>query len=39
LKDPAAFEELKKSAPTEWSFASIEEQDEKEEADWWKSAK
>jgi len=35
LQDPAAFEEVKKNAPVEWSFASIEDQDE---VDRWKSA-
>jgi hypothetical protein len=35
LNDPAAFGELKKRAPAQWSFASLE--DEPDEADWWKS--
>ena len=34
--DPVGYEEEKKDAPAEWSFCSIEEQDEP--ADWWKSA-
>ena len=34
--DPVGYEEEKKDAPAEWSFCSIEEQDEP--ANWWKSA-
>ena len=35
-EDPDAFDQLKKDAPAEWSFASIKELDA-EPADWWKS--
>jgi hypothetical protein len=38
-EDPAGFEELRKNAPPEWSFSSIGEQNEADEADWWKSVK
>ena len=38
LEDPAGFAELRKNAPPEWSFSSIGEQNEADEADWWKSA-
>jgi hypothetical protein len=37
VDDPDAFEEFKKSAPAEWPFSSVEEQNEPDEADWWKS--
>jgi hypothetical protein len=38
LEDPAGFEEVRKNAPAEWCFGSIKQQNEPEEADWWKSA-
>jgi hypothetical protein len=31
-----AFDQLKKNAPADWSFRSIEELDDNEPADWWK---
>jgi hypothetical protein len=36
-KDPPAFEEFKTSAPADWAFASIEDRDEEDGADWWKT--
>src|SRR5262245_13856939 len=38
LEDAAGFEELRKNAPPEWFFSSIGEQNEADEADWWRSA-
>jgi hypothetical protein len=38
LEDPAGFGELRKNAPAEWSFASIEDLAEQDQADWWKTA-
>ena len=35
--DPVAFAQLKANAPTEWSFSSLEEGEEIDEADWWKT--
>ena len=35
--DPAAFAQLKADAPTEWSFSSLEEGEEIDNADWWKT--
>jgi hypothetical protein len=35
VDEPEAFEELKKPAPAEWSFSSV--QDEPDPAGWWKS--
>jgi hypothetical protein len=37
-EDPVGFEEQRKHAPLEWSFRSIEEQDEHDQADWWKAS-
>ena len=34
--DPVAFAQLKADAPTEWSFSSLEEGEEIDDADWWK---
>jgi hypothetical protein len=34
--DPVAFAQLKADAPTEWSFSSLEEGEEFDDADWWK---
>jgi hypothetical protein len=40
MKDPdamdATLEQLKKDAPSDWSFRSIEELDDDDQADWWK---
>jgi hypothetical protein len=36
--DPVAFAQLKADAPTEWSFSSLEEGEEVDDADWWKSS-
>ena len=38
LEDPVGFEELRKNAPAEWSFGSIEQHNEPDEVDRWKSA-
>ena len=35
--DPFAFAQLKEHAPTEWSFSSLEEGEEIDDADWWKA--
>jgi hypothetical protein len=35
--DPVAFTQLKADAPTEWSFSSLEDGEEIDEADWWKT--
>jgi hypothetical protein len=35
--DPVAFAQLKADAPTEWSFSSLEDGEEIDEADWWKT--
>jgi len=35
--DPVAFARLKADAPTEWSFSSLEEGEEIDAADWWKT--
>ena len=35
--DPVAFAQLKADAPTEWSFSSLEEGEEIDAADWWKT--
>jgi hypothetical protein len=35
-EDPVAFEQMRKDAPAEWSFGSIEEIEDDEPADWWK---
>ncbi len=37
FRDPVAFAQLKAEAPIEWSFASLEELDEPDPADWWKA--
>jgi hypothetical protein len=37
MDEPASFEEMKKDAPAEWSFGSIEDLDEPDQADWWKA--
>jgi hypothetical protein len=37
VQHPVAFEELKAQAPADWSFSSGEE-DEDDQADWWKLA-
>jgi hypothetical protein len=34
--DPVAFEQMRKDAPADWSFGSIEELDDDDPADWWK---
>ena len=34
--DPVAFAQLKADAPTEWSFSSLEDGEETDDADWWK---
>jgi hypothetical protein len=36
-RDPIAFALLKDQAPSEWSFSSLEEDEETDEADWWKA--
>jgi hypothetical protein len=36
--DPVALAQLKADAPTEWSFSSLEEGEEIDDADWWKSS-
>jgi len=36
LSQPA-FAQLKADAPTEWSFSSLEEDEEIDDADWWKT--
>jgi hypothetical protein len=35
--DPVALAQLKADAPTEWSFSSLEESEEIDDADWWKT--
>jgi hypothetical protein len=35
--DPVAFAQLKEEAPSEWSFSSLEEDEETDDADWWKT--
>jgi hypothetical protein len=35
MEDPIAFEQMKKDAPANWSFRSIEELGD-DQADWWK---
>jgi hypothetical protein len=35
--DPVAFAQLKDHAPREWSFSSLEEDEEINDADWWKT--
>jgi hypothetical protein len=35
--DPVAFAQLKDHAPSEWSFSSLEEDEEIDDADWWKT--
>jgi hypothetical protein len=35
-EDPVAFEQMKKDAPADWSFRSIEELEDDDQADWWK---
>jgi hypothetical protein len=41
MKDPdaidATLEQLKKDAPADWSFRSLEELDDDDQADWWKT--
>ena len=34
--DPVAFAQLKADAPAEWSFSSLEDGEETDDADWWK---
>jgi hypothetical protein len=36
-EDPDALDQLKKDAPADWSFGSIEELGEFDQADWWKA--
>jgi hypothetical protein len=36
-QDPVAFAQLKDHAPSEWSFNSLEEDEEIDDADWWKT--
>jgi len=35
--DPVAFAQLKEEAPCEWSFSSLEEDEQIDNADWWKT--
>jgi hypothetical protein len=35
--DPVAFAQLKEEAPSEWSFSSLEEHEQIDDADWWKT--
>ena len=35
--DPVALAQLKADAPIEWSFSSLEESEEIDDADWWKT--
>ena len=35
--DPVAFAQLKDHAPSEWSFSSLEEDEQMDDADWWKT--
>jgi hypothetical protein len=35
--DPVAFAQLKDHAPSEWSFGSLDEDEEIDDADWWKT--
>jgi len=35
--DPVAFAQLKEEAPREWSFSSLEEDEQIDNADWWKT--
>jgi hypothetical protein len=35
-EDPVAFEQMRKDAPVDWSFRSLEELEADEPADWWK---
>jgi len=35
--DPVAFAQLKADAPSEWSFSSLKEDEETDDADWWKT--
>jgi hypothetical protein len=35
--DPVAFAQLKEEAPSEWSFSSLEEDEQIDDADWWKT--
>ena len=35
--DPVAFAQFKKHAPAEWSFCSLEEGAEMDDADWWET--
>ena len=35
--DPVAFAQLKDHAPSEWSFSSLGEEEEIDDADWWKT--
>ena len=35
--DPVAFAQLKEEAPSEWSFGSLGEDEEIDDADWWKT--
>jgi hypothetical protein len=35
-EDPIAFEQMRKDAPADWSFRSIEELGDDDQADWWK---
>ena len=37
LEDRAGFGELRKNASAEWCFSSMKQQNQSEEADWWKS--
>ena len=38
FRDPIAFALLKEHAPAEWSFSSLEEEEEEiDDADWWKT--
>jgi hypothetical protein len=38
MDDPIAFEQMRKDAPTDRSFGSIEDLDDQDEpADWWKA--
>jgi hypothetical protein len=37
MEDPVGFEQMKKDAPAEWSFGSIEELGADDQADWWKA--
>jgi hypothetical protein len=36
-RDPVAFAQLRAHAPREWSFSSLEEEEEIDDADWWKT--